>query len=99
MIGKNLKRLMVDKGISQTSFAQQLGVSRSALIKYMDESSYMTTDKAELAAKLLGVSIAELFDDGASDIATLIRRLDKQETQINALEKLLNAIINAQKIK
>jgi transcriptional regulator with XRE-family HTH domain len=89
MLGKNIKRLCAEKKISHTQFAKDLGVSRTALVGYLEERNFMTTDKAELAAKLLGVPIAQLFGEDIADMHTLVDKIGKQQEKIDSIEKML----------
>lgn len=67
--GKNLKRLRIERGLSQDELAHALGFkNRSSINKIEIGRSNIPTDKIKKTAEILGVSPLELFgEDPATD--------------------------------
>ena len=61
-IGKNLKKLREQKGISQDRLSKQADISLNTIAKLeLEESPNPTIETLQKIAKALGVPVAELF--------------------------------------
>jgi transcriptional regulator with XRE-family HTH domain len=60
-LGKNLKEIRLDKGITQTSIAKALGVDRSFVSNIENGKTNPTLSTITNIAKALGVSTNELL--------------------------------------
>ncbi len=60
-IGKNIRRLRQEKGITQTELAQKLGVTCQAVSKWETSVNFPDIALVPRIAELLGVTIGELF--------------------------------------
>lgn len=66
-IGKELKRLRIEKGLSQIEVADRISVSRSTITAYESERIIPAPDKLHDMAKLYGVEDEALFSLTSSD--------------------------------
>lgn len=67
-IGWNLKRIRVDRGLSQERLALESGIDRSYVGRVERGSENVTVSTLEALAGVLGVEVIELFravDEGA----------------------------------
>ena len=60
-LGQNLKRIRLDKGITQTSIAKALGADRSFVSNIENGKTNPTLSTISSLAKALGVSTTELL--------------------------------------
>ena len=60
-LGKNLKRIRVEKGISQGEIARILKVGRSFITNIENGKTNPTLDTIAKIAKAIGVSVGELM--------------------------------------
>jgi transcriptional regulator with XRE-family HTH domain len=60
-LGQNLKRIRLDKGITQTSIAKALGADRSFVSNIENGKTNPTLSTISSLAKALGVSTNELL--------------------------------------
>ena len=63
MFAKNLKSLMLDKGISQTELAARIGKGKSSVSQYLSGKNVPRDDVKEKIAEVLECSIDELDGD------------------------------------
>lgn len=64
MIGQRIKSIRQSKGITQVHLAKELGYSHSSALSEIESGKKrLSADKIPIAAKVLGVSIEELFFD------------------------------------
>lgn len=83
--GKNLKRLRMEKGLSQEELARALGFkNRSSINKIEIGRSNIPTDKIQKTAEVLGVSPLVLFQIDGEEIKGMIDELslvDKEDME------------------
>ena len=83
--GKNLKRLRIEKGLSQEELAHALGFkNRSSINKIEIGRSNIPTDKIQKTAEVLGVSPLVLFQTDGEEIKAMIDELslvDKEDLE------------------
>ena len=93
MIGENIKRFRLLKGISLRSFGQQVGMSQTAIMKY--EQNILTPDGEKLIkfANVLGCSVLDLLKDN-SDRKVINLNFRKRESLSKKKVELLTEIIN-----
>jgi transcriptional regulator with XRE-family HTH domain len=60
-IGKNIRALRLAKGWTQQDLADKLGCTQKTITAYECGTRYPTGDKIPLIAKVLDVSVAELY--------------------------------------
>ncbi len=61
--GEKIQKLRREAGLSQESFAEQLGVSRQAVSKWETDRGYPETEKMIRISKLFHVTLDYLLDD------------------------------------
>lgn len=71
--GERVKELISEKKMTQTQFAESIGISPSAFTQMIGKKGNPTTRNAETIAEALGVSISELF-------VSVIKRPDLDKT-------------------
>lgn len=69
-IGRNLRRLRVDKGLSQERLALESGIDRAYVGRVERGSENVTVSTLEAFAKVLEVRVSALFRDIAPDEPT-----------------------------
>ncbi len=62
-IGKNIKRLRQERGITQADLASALGVTCQAVSKWETSSNAPDIALIPKIAELFGISISELFEE------------------------------------
>jgi transcriptional regulator with XRE-family HTH domain len=97
MFGKNLEKIIRDRKTSKTNFAAYLGVSRSTLDDYLNEVTFMPSDKIEKTAIYFNVTVGFLFGEdqsGQQIEQSLQKQLSEMNKQLSAQTKLLNKILS-----
>jgi transcriptional regulator with XRE-family HTH domain len=69
VIGWNLRRLRVAKGLSQERLALQSNIDRAYVGRVERGQENVTVNKLDAMAEVLGVKVAELFTDPGSNWA------------------------------
>ncbi len=96
-VGRRLRQLRVERGITQMQMAAALNVSYQQVFKYETGENRMQIDRLKLAAKLLGVSPSVLLDyDSGAELAANPRRMVMISPLIDALHPDDFAAIHAQ---
>ena len=72
-LGEKLKEARKQAGLSQLQLAEKLNVSRSAVAKWETDKGIPDVENLKMIAKLLGVSIDYLLDDGENLDKAVIR--------------------------
>lgn len=81
-IGKKIKTMRKQKGLTQKELAQKLGVSQQMINQYENNSSNLTFETLQKIATALDVSINELIDEsGTNDYEILKDNFDKSQDQ------------------
>lgn len=93
MLGKNLEILIRERKANKTAFCKYLEISRSTLHEYLNESSFMTSDKIAKTAVYFGVSVASLFGEVDDKYASLCDMLVSQQRQINEITNQLKHVV------
>lgn len=60
MFGKNLKRIMEERGITGTALAQEIGCSKASISQYINGINLPSSGRLESLATALGVSMEEV---------------------------------------
>lgn len=61
MLGKNLKRIMKEKGITGTALAEEIGCSKASISQYINGINLPSSGRLEALTAALGVSTEELI--------------------------------------
>lgn len=90
-----IKSLRKAKGLSQQELADMTGISRSQLSEIESEAKPGNTLRLSAIAKALGVSVNELFEDGAKaaylqEIESLMAQMSDEDR--NALIRMAQAL-------
>lgn len=81
-IGKKIKTMRKQKGLTQKELAQKLGVSQQMINQYENNSSNLTFETLQKIATALDASINELIDEsGTNDYEILKDNFDKSQDQ------------------
>jgi len=64
-LGIRLRALRLEKGLSQSDLANKLGVSFQQIQKYEKGTNRIAMSRAEMIARIFGISVAHLMGDGA----------------------------------
>lgn len=82
-IGKNIRALRKQAGLTQTALAEALGIKQQVVVRYEKEEINPEVAKLPALAKALGVSIEELFREGypAKEAQSKIKRKNSREVQ------------------
>ncbi len=97
MFGKNLEKLIRDRKTSKTNFAAYLVVSRSTLDDYLNEVTFMPSDKIEKTAIYFNVTVGFLFGEdqsGQQINLSLEQQLAKMSNQLIEQTELLNKLLS-----
>jgi len=93
MIGENIKRFRVLKGISLRSFGEQVGMSQTAIMKYEKDILKPDGEKLIRFASVLGCNVSDLLKDN-SGRKTINLNFRKKQSLSNKKVDLLKEIIN-----
>lgn len=82
-IGKNIRALRKQAGLTQIDLAQALGIKQQVIVRYEKGEVNPEVAKLPALAKALGVQIEELFRDErpAGEPQTKIKRKNSREVQ------------------
>lgn len=72
-IGEKIKKARLENGFTQEELAEKLMVSRQAITKWEADRGIPDVPNLKLLARLLGVSVDYLIDDGEAVDMTVIR--------------------------
>ena len=86
-LSENIKRLRLDKGLTQEKLANILGISAQAVSKWENSETYPDGALLVPLAKALDVSLDELFDNGTVSMADLSRRILTVISKANEKER------------
>jgi transcriptional regulator with XRE-family HTH domain len=92
-IGKRLKEILKEKGISQSELANKMGVSKQMISSMMSKES-ITTDTLENLLKSLNISISYFFNDNASTNSDATKELEALVKKYRYVLLLLRSYIN-----
>lgn len=97
--GKNLNRIMKERGIKQKQLAEAVGVSQSRVSEWLTKSARPRTAEVENAlAKFLGIPFSELMSEakdveGVTIVGEEVRMskalFDAKEAEIEYLRKIV----------
>jgi transcriptional regulator with XRE-family HTH domain len=105
LVGRNLRKLRLDAGLTLQDLAQQIGVSHQQLQKYETGSNRLSVGMLPVIAKALGAEIMEFFEDAdqpasakkskadklRSECETWLRRTKSEET-LRGMLRVLKAL-------
>lgn len=94
MFGKNLERLIRERNLNKRKLAATINVTRSTLDRYLKEESFMPSDKIEIIAAYLGVTVGYLFGETDDNNISLRDITINQQQQINEINRKLNNLIS-----
>ncbi len=102
-IGKNIKKIRMQKGLSQQQLAQKSGISQSFLSALENGKKSPTVDSLNKICRSLGISLAEFFSRERSqefaalpaEIVTLVEELrELSPGQIQHLRSFIRSLNN-----
>ena len=93
MLGKNLEKLMTERKANKTAFCKYLEISRTTLHDYLNETTFMTSDKIVKTAVYFGVTVASLFGEDNDDYSLLREMLLTQQKQIAVMSQQIRKIL------
>lgn len=96
MFGKNLEILIHNRKANKTAFCKYLEISRTTLQDYLNETTYMTSDKIVKTAVYFGVTVASLFGEEDDNYALIKEMIVNQQKQINEIAAQFKDIIEQQ---
>lgn len=98
ILAENLREIMSEKGISQQTLANAIGVTEASVSFWLSGRKYPTPGKVQKIADYLGVRKSRLIDkqDGpttrAEQIAAKLERLT--ENQLNIIEQIMDDFLS-----
>ena len=99
LVGRNIRILRLQRGLSQSDLGRQMGLSSQQIQKYEIGANRMGASRLSRIAEVLQVSILTLFDGSAS--ADQLTRVDAPSTLLvkPPAVRLLQAFANVQCIR
>lgn len=94
MLGKNLEKLIQERKANKTAFCKYLEISRTTLQEYLNENTYMTSDKIVKTSVYFGVTVASLFGEVDDNYSSLRDMLVIQQRQMNDITDQLKRIVH-----
>lgn len=105
LVGKKLRKLRLEAGLTLQDLAQQIGVSHQQLQKYETGSNRLSVGMLPVVAEALGAEIMEFFEDGdkpasakkskadeiRNECETWLRRTKSEET-LRGMLRVLKAL-------
>ena len=105
LVGKKLRKLRLEAGLTLQDLAQQIGVSHQQLQKYETGSNRLSVGMLPVVAEALGAEIMEFFEDAdkasskkkskadqlRSECETMLRRT-KSEDALRGMLRVLKAL-------
>lgn len=105
LVGKKVRKLRLEAGLTLQSLAQQIGVSHQQLQKYETGSNRLSVGMLPVIAEALGAGIMEFFEDPdqsasakkskadqlRSECETWLRRTKSEET-LRGMLRVLKAL-------
>ncbi len=77
-LGRKIADLRKDKGITQEELAQKLNVTAQAVSKWENDISYPDIMTLPQLAKILGITVDELFNDPPQQEVRLVEEKDRK---------------------
>jgi len=98
--GDRLRRIRLEKGLTQTQLGDKVGLSKRMMAHYEKHAIRPPTDKVALLAKALGVKVEDLLKDTSKNKSNgsdpkFSRKLEKAKTLPNADKEVLTAMIDS----
>ena len=93
-LSKNIKRLRIQKKMTQEQLASLLGVSSQAISKWENYDTYPDGSLLLPLSKILGVSLDELFGNEEVYLDDMLKKAErlmmtsKEEEQLNIARKI-----------
>ena len=75
----NIKNIANRKNVQQKDIAEAFGVTENTMTNYLTGRTKITADQIPLFAKVLRVSIADLFQEAATPLKTTYPNEDKMQ--------------------
>lgn len=105
LVGKKLRKLRLEAGLTLQDLAQQIGVSHQQLQKYETGANRLSVGMLPVVAEALGAEIMEFFEDAdkasskkkskadqlRSECETMLRRT-KSEDALRGMLRVLKAL-------
>jgi len=92
MFGKNLDKLIRSRKTNKTDLCKHLEISRTTLGDYLNERTFMPSDKIEKTATYFEVTVGSLFGESNDQDISLRDLLIDQQRQINEIMKQMKQI-------
>ena len=70
MVGAKIRMFRINRGMSQTTLAERVGVSFQQVQKYEKGSNRVGASRLSQIASVLGITVGELFESSQEKIAT-----------------------------
>lgn len=67
-LGKKIKQLRLDRGLTQTELGKRIGVSYRQIQKYENGSNHILASRLYDLAKALSINVADFFTDVYADL-------------------------------
>ena len=99
--GTNLRRIRIEKGLSQERLGQLVGLSRRMIIHYEKYSTHPPANKVAALANALGISVEDLLKIGPEPVTTnpadkrFAKKLEKAKLLPPEDKKIIEAMINS----
>lgn len=96
MFGKNLEKIIRDQKTNKSALCRELNITRATLDRYLNGESFMPSDKIEITAKYLGVTVSQLFGENqrVGEELSLSTLIIDQQRQINEINQILKKMAN-----
>ncbi len=85
---ENLKRLRLEKGLSQEQLAEKLNISRQAISKWESAKAYPDIDNLKMLREVFNISLDELILEGKTDNKDSQEHLMASDIDISKKENL-----------
>lgn len=99
-LGQTISRLRKDRGLTQTEFANLMGVNQSLVTRWERNVVQPRAKTLEKMAEVLGLSVPELLAGDFSGVASTLTQMDDDELTklLSRVHKLSDEERNALKI-
>ena len=77
LVGKNIRRLRIERGMTLQGLAETISVSHQQLQKYETGSNRLSAGMIPIVSDALGVGLGELFETGERSGATRTNKVER----------------------
>ena len=93
-LGQNIARYRKEKNITQETLAERCGVSPQAVSKWENDISCSDIMLLKILARIFGISVDELLDDGSEPITRLAEKEKAKLLKLRAVDNEDKVSIN-----